>query len=404
MKVDVQPEVNIGMIGHVDHGKTTLTEALSGEWTDRHSEEIRRGISIRLGYADTIFYRCPECGTYGTDKKCKKCGAKTEMLRAVSFVDSPGHETLMATMLSGASLMDGALLLIAANEKCPQPQTKEHLMALKIAGVENIVVVQNKIDLVTQEEAYKNYLEIKEFLKGSVAENAPIIPISAHHDANISVLIETIEKTILTPERDRTKPARLFTARSFDINSPGKRPQDLKGGVRGGSLLQGTLKIGDEIEISPGVKEVDNWAPLKSRVVSLHAGGKSRKEIRPGGLAAIGTELDPHITKSDSLNGRVIGIPGTLPPIRHVLTVETHLLDRVVGSEKEIDVESIKTGEPLMMNIGTTTTVGVVKSGRADSAEMRLKLPICAEGGQRVAISRRIGNKWRLIGYGIITG
>ncbi len=404
MKVDVQPEVNIGMIGHVDHGKTTLTEALSGEWTDRHSEEIRRGISIRLGYADTIFYRCPECGTYGTDKKCKKCGAKTEMLRAVSFVDSPGHETLMATMLSGASLMDGALLLIAANEKCPQPQTKEHLMALKIAGVENIVVVQNKIDLVTQEEAYKNYLEIKEFLKGSVAENAPIIPISAHHDANISVLIETIEKTILTPERDRTKPARLFTARSFDINSPGKRPQDLKGGVIGGSLLQGTLKIGDEIEISPGVKEVDNWAPLKSRVVSLHAGGKSRKEIRPGGLAAIGTELDPHITKSDSLNGRVIGIPGTLPPIRHVLTVETHLLDRVVGSEKEIDVESIKTGEPLMMNIGTTTTVGVVKSGRADSAEMRLKLPICAEGGQRVAISRRIGNKWRLIGYGIITG
>ncbi len=404
MKVDVQPEVNIGMIGHVDHGKTTLTEALSGEWTDRHSEEIRRGISIRLGYADTTFYRCPACGTYGTDKKCRKCGEKTEMLRAVSFVDSPGHETLMATMLSGASLMDGALLLIAANEKCPQPQTKEHLMALNIAGVRNIVVVQNKIDLVTQEEAYKNYLEIKEFLNGSVAENAPIIPISAHHDANIGVLIEAIEKTIPTPERDRTKPARLFTARSFDINTPGKRPKELKGGVIGGSLMQGVLKVGDEIEIAPGIKEVDDWAPLKSRVVSLHAGGKSRKEIGPGGLAAIGTELDPQITKSDSLNGRVIGIPGTLPPVRHILTMETHLLDRVVGSQKEIEVDNIKTGEPLMMNIGTTTTVGVVKSGRADSAEMKLKLPICAEEGQRVAISRRIGNKWRLIGYGIITG
>jgi len=404
MKVDVQPEVNIGMIGHVDHGKTTLTEALSGEWTDRHSEEIRRGISIRLGYADTTFYKCPECGTYGTDKKCKKCGAKTEMLRAVSFVDAPGHETLMATMLSGASLMDGALLLIAANEKCPQPQTKEHLMALNIAGVRNIVVVQNKIDLVTQEEAYQNYLEIKEFLKGSVAEDAPIIPVSAHHDANISVLIETIEKTIPTPERDRTKPARLFTARSFDINTPGKRPKDLKGGVIGGSLIQGVLKVGDEIEIAPGVKEVDDWAPLQTKVVSLHAGGKSRKEIGPGGLAAVGTELDPQITKSDSLNGRVIGIPGTLPPVRHTLTMETHLLDRVVGSQKEIEVEGIKTGEPLMMNIGTTTTVGIVKSGRAESAEMKLKLPICAEEGQRVAISRRIGNKWRLIGYGIITG
>jgi translation initiation factor 2 subunit 3 len=404
MKVDVQPEVNIGMIGHVDHGKTTLTEALSGEWTDRHSEEIRRGISIRLGYADTTFYRCPECGTYGTEKKCKKCGAETEMLRAVSFVDAPGHETLMATMLSGASLMDGALLLIAPNEKCPQPQTTEHLMALNIAGVRNIVVVQNKIDLVSQEEAYQNYKEIKEFLRGSVAENAPIIPVSAHHDVNISVLIETIEKTISTPERDRRKPARLFTARSFDINTPGKRPKDLKGGVIGGSLVQGVLRVGDEIEIAPGIKEVDDWAPLRSRVVSLHAGGRPRKEIGPGGLAAVGTELDPQITKSDSLNGRVIGIPGTLPPVRHTLTVETHLLDRVVGSQKEIEVESIKTGEPLMMNIGTTTTVGVVKSGRAESAEMKLKLPICAEEGQRVAISRRIGNKWRLIGYGIITG
>ena len=396
-----QPIVSV--LGHVDHGKTTLTKALSGEWTDRHSEEIRRGISIRLGYADSVFYRCPKCGTYGTEKKCKKCGSKTEMLRAVSFVDAPGHETLMATMLSGASLMDGALLLIAANEKCPQPQTKEHLMALTIAGVDKIVVVQNKIDLVSQEEAYKNYMEIKEFLKGSIAENAPIIPISAHHDANIDILIKAIEENIPTPERDQTKPARLFAARSFDINTPGKRPKDLKGGVIGGSLMQGVLKLDDEIEIAPGINEVNDWAPLRTRVVSLHAGGKPRKKIVPGGLAAIETELDPHITKSDSLNGRVVGLPGTLPPIRHGLTIETHLLERVVGSEKDMSVESIKTREPLMLNIGTTTTVGVVTSGRADSAEIKLKLPVCAEEGQRVAISRKIGNRWRLIGYGIIT-
>ena len=118
MKVPQQPEINIGMIGHVDHGKTTLTKALSGEWTDRHSEELKRGISIRLGYADVAFYKCPECqgpAAYGTSKKCKNCGAEAEFLRAVSFVDAPGHETLMATMLSGAALMDGALRLVAAN-------------------------------------------------------------------------------------------------------------------------------------------------------------------------------------------------------------------------------------------------------------------------------------------------
>ncbi|MDG6221024.1 MAG: GTP-binding protein, partial [Candidatus Thermoplasmatota archaeon] len=150
MRTDIQPEVNIGLVGHVDHGKTTLTKALSGDWTDRHSEEIKRGISIRLGYADTTFYKCKKCeGIEGftVSPKCHTCGGEAEVLRAVSFVDAPGHETLMATMLSGAALMNGALLLIAANEKCPQPQTKEHLMALEIAGLKKTIIVQNKIDL-----------------------------------------------------------------------------------------------------------------------------------------------------------------------------------------------------------------------------------------------------------------
>ena len=150
MKVQKQPEINIGMIGHVDHGKTTLTKALSGEWADRHSEEVKRGISIRLGYADVAFYKCPNCegsAAYGTSAKCPKCGSDTQYLQSVSFVDAPGHETLMATMLSGAALMDGAILLVAANEKCPQPQTKEHLMALSIIGIEKIIIVQNKIEI-----------------------------------------------------------------------------------------------------------------------------------------------------------------------------------------------------------------------------------------------------------------
>ncbi|HDH28209.1 MAG TPA: translation initiation factor IF-2 subunit gamma, partial [Euryarchaeota archaeon] len=123
------------MVGHVDHGKTTLTQALSGVWTDVHSEELKRGISIRLGYADATFRKCPKCDEptcYTTEKKCPVDGSKTEVLRTVSFVDSPGHETLMATMLSGGALMDGAVLVIAANESCPQPQTKEHLMALDV--------------------------------------------------------------------------------------------------------------------------------------------------------------------------------------------------------------------------------------------------------------------------------
>src|SRR3989338_5724892 len=150
-ELPVQPVMNIGLVGHVDHGKTTLTERLSGKWTDTHSEELKRGITIRLGYADFSIYFCEKCHYYTTKNKCIKCNNEVVFQRKISLVDAPGHESLMATMLSGAAIVDGALLLVAANEKCPQPQTKEHLMALHISGIKNVIVVQNKIDLVSYE-------------------------------------------------------------------------------------------------------------------------------------------------------------------------------------------------------------------------------------------------------------
>jgi len=404
-----QPEVNIGMIGHVDHGKTTLTKALSGEWTDRHSEEVKRGISIRLGYADVNFYKCPQCEgstAYTTQPVCGDCGSEAEFQRAVSFVDAPGHETLMATMLSGAAIMNGALLLVAANEKCPQPQTKEHLMALTIIGVDKIVIVQNKIDIVTKEEALENYREIKEFVKGTIAENAPIIPVSANHNVNIDKLIETIQTTIPTPKQDLKKPARMFVARSFDINTPGSSPHSLRGGVLGGSLTQGKLGVGDEIEIAPGRKVETGrevvWEKITTKIESLHAGDMELEVAKPGGLIAIGTKLDPSMTKSDGLTGRVVGKPGTLPPVLQKFVMTTKLLERVVGAAVDLAVENIKTNEPLMLSVGTATTVGVVTSARGDESEVALKIPVCAEKSQRVAISRKIQGKWRLIGYGII--
>jgi len=401
-----QAVVNIGMIGHVDHGKTTLTEALSGIWTDTHSEELRRGISIRLGYADTSFYRCPSCELYTTKETCPRDGSKTDFLRRVSFVDSPGHETLMATMLSGAAIMDGAVLVIAANEPCPQPQTKEHLMALDIIGIRNIVVVQNKIELLSREEAIESYKQIKEFLQGTWARDAPIIPISAIHRANIDVLIQAIEEHIPTPKHEPSISPRMYIARSFDVNRPGTKPENLVGGVIGGSLLRGKFRMGDEVEIRPGIQLTregrTGWQHLASKIVSLQAGGEPVEEAMPGGLIGVGTKLDPSLTKADYLAGTVAGAPGSLPPVLETLQLEVHLMERVVGTTEELEVKPLTTGEPLMINVGTATTAGTITSARGSQAEVKLKLPVCAERGARAAISRRIAGRWRLIGYGIL--
>jgi translation initiation factor 2 subunit 3 len=401
-----QPSVNIGTSGHVDHGKTTLVEAITGVWTSAHSEELRRGITIKIGYADAAFYKCPACPPpvcYSTQPQCINCGGKSELLRVVSFVDSPGHESLMANMLSGAALMDGAILVMAANEKVPQPQTREHLLALSVLGIQQIVLVQNKADLAQYEEALDNYKQIKEFVGGSIAEKAPIIPVSAQHKLNIDVLIEAIEKTIKTPKRIKNAEPIMHVLRSFDVNKPGTPINQVKGGIIGGALVQGQLNVSDEIEIRPGVldEKKGKYEPISSEVSTLGTGAGLVKSVRPGGLVAIGTKLDPTFTKSDSLIGSVIGKPGTLPNDVEDITIEVVLFDTAVGTAEMVKVEPLRAKEPIRINIGTAAASGYVTNVRDSKVEVKLKKPVCLMPKSRVAISRRIAERWRLIGSGI---
>lgn len=397
------------MVGHVDHGKTTLVHALTGVWTDRHSEEMKRGISIRLGYADATFYECHSCkgeNAISTHEKCPFCGKLGEPFRSVSFVDAPGHETLMATMLSGSALMDGAMLIISANEKCPQPQTKEHLMALELVGISHIVIVQNKIDVVSQKDALANYHDIRTFVKGTIAEHAPIIPVSAQKNINMGALIATLDETIPTPERDPEADPVLFIARSFDVNKPGSTWSDVKGGVIGGSLIKGLFHDGEEIEIRPGIQQqVENktkWEPIITKVTAIHKGVKKVATATPGGLVAFGTKLDPAITKSDMLSGQVAGHVGKLPPVWNQMWFSVKLMERVVGSDEEQETEPLKQREPLMLSVGTAVTVGIIQNTRKGAVEVVLKRPVCAEIGSPIAISRQIGGRWRLIGMGTL--
>jgi translation initiation factor 2 subunit 3 len=400
-----QPCVNIGTSGHVDHGKTTLVEAITGVWTSAHSEELRRGITIKVGYADAAFYKCPQCPSpvcYSTQPKCTNCGGKSDLQRVVSFVDSPGHESLMANMLSGAALMDGAILVVAANEKVPQPQTREHLLALSVLGIKQIVVVQNKADLVEYKEAVDNYSQIKDFVADSVADEAPIIPVSAQHKLNMDALIEAIESSVKTPPRAKNEAPIMHVLRSFDVNKPGTPIKGVKGGIIGGALIQGEFELEEEIEIRPGLldEKKGRYEPMTSQISTLGTGAGLVEVVKPGGLVAIGTRLDPTFTKSDSLIGSVIGRPGTLPKDVEDVTVETYLFDTAVGTADMVKVEPIKVREPLRLNIGTSAAVGTVTNVRDGKIEVKLKKPVCLMPKSRVAVSRRIAERWRLIGSG----
>ncbi|MBD3210935.1 translation initiation factor IF-2 subunit gamma [Candidatus Micrarchaeota archaeon] len=396
----MQADMNIGMLGHVDHGKTTLTRALTGKWTDTHSEEIKRGISIRLGYADAEIYRCEKTGKLcPSEEACKEDGGKPKLLRKVSIVDAPGHETLMTTVISATSILDGVIFLIAANEPCPQPQTAEHLLVLDSTGVDKIVVVQTKVDLVSKEQALENQKQIREFLKGTIAENAPIIPVAANYGTNIDVLLGTINKVMEPPERDRDAQLRLYVSRSFDINRPGAEIAGLKGGVLGGSIVQGFLKTGEEIEIRPGItkKEGGRPSPVKCQVQGLMEGGDALDTATTGGLVAIGTTLDPSLTKSDALVGSVVGRVGEVPEPVDTIKVKYKMLER-----KDVKNTPLRENEPIVVNVHTSTGVGLIAKLSKGVATIKLKKPTVVYEGMHTALSKRMGQRWRLSAWGQI--
>ena len=406
-KYGYQPCVNIGTAGHVDHGKTTLIQAFTGVWTSVHSQELRRGITIRVGYSDAAFYKCKECEPpvgYSTTPKCPNCKKESELSRVVSFVDSPGHESLMANMLSGSALMDGAMLVIAANEKVPKPQTKEHLLALETLKIKQIVLVQNKIDLISYKEAMSNYNEITKFVKGTNAAKSPIIPISAQSGLNIDALIGAIEETIETPQRDESKNAVMHVLRSFDVNKPGAKIKDIKGGVIGGSLTQGSLKVGDQIEIKPGIinEKKKSYEAISTEIVSLGTGAGIVDSVKPGGLIAIGTKLDPSMTRSDSFIGSIIGKPGTLPENSLEAKIQVSLFDLAVGITDDVKVLPIQVGESLRVNVGTAPVLSKVTKVKSETIDIQFRRPVCLFEGSNIAISRRIADRWRLIGAGVV--
>jgi len=285
--------------------------------------------------------------------------------------------------------------------------------------LEKIIILQNKIDLIFEKEgaAKKNYEEIKNFIATTKAQHSPIIPISAQYHYNVDYILQYISEYIPMPIRDLTSSPKMIIIRSFDINKPGSTIQNLQGGVAGGSIVRGILKIGDEIEIKPGRTEKDPetgkfiCTPILTKVVSLKAEDNSLLYAIPGGLIAVGTNLDPALTKADVLVENVIGYPGELPEIYEELEIRYHLLRRLVGvvssgssgNDSNI-IEEISQGEVLLINVGSTGCGGrIVMTNRITmTCTIRLVKPVCTSPGEKVAFSRKFMNNWRLVGWGTI--
>ncbi|KAJ7325880.1 translation protein [Mycena albidolilacea] len=276
-----------------------------------------------------------------------------KLVRHVSFVDCPGHDILMATMLNGAAVMDAAPLLIAGDEACPQPQMSEHLAAVEIMQLEHIIILQNKIDLIKDAQALEHEKSISAFVKGLVAETAPIVPISAQLKFNI----DAINKYIVT-----RIPVSL---------------NDLSGGVAGGSILTGVLRLGQEVEIRPGVVTIDSTGrhkctPIFSRIVSLHAENNQLQFAVPGGLIGVGTRIDPMLCRADCLVGQILGAVE--------LEISLFLLRRLLGvktspgaDSKQTKVTKLVKTEVLLINIGSTTTGGKVLSVKVEAQATKAK-------------------------------
>lgn len=398
-----QSELNIGTLGHVDHGKTTLTSALTHTWTDVHSESVKRSMTIKLGYADATIKLCKSKDSqfYTTDK-CPD-GSESTIARRISLLDSPGHETLMATAIAGSNIIDAALFVISSTEPCPMPQTKEHLMIINALGIKNVIIVQTKIDIVGKEKAKVHYKQIKQFVKGSVIENAPIVPVIANRNVNIDLLLEEIMKIPL-PKRDTTSDPLMYVARSFDVNKPGTKIKDLGGGVIGGSIIRGNFKVGDKIEIRPGIntakekQKKETYAPIVTTISSISAGSEKLDEAIAGGLIAIGTDLDPALTKADGLVGMIVGHAGKLPESYSTITINYTSLNR-----EDIPKQAFREDEPVLMGIGTGTVIGYIKKAKKNKLEIELKHTICLDKSTKVSILRNFSQRWRLGGYGVLS-
>lgn len=326
---DKTDQLSLGVIGHVDHGKTTLVKTLTGMETDRLKEEKQRGLSIVLGFA------------YLETKR-----------GLIDFIDAPGHADFVRTMISGVSGIDAALIVISANEKI-MPQTVEHIRIVSLLGIEHAVVALTKTDLATDDEIRNASAEVRTYFADTSFTNAPIVPVSAQTGAGMDNLVNALGALF------ETKPKRPDVGRFY---LPFDRVFSIKGfgAVGTGTLSAGSVSVGDTAELMPQGR--------KARVRSLEVHGQPVDTAYPGERVAANIRLEGTGPLS---RGNALTAPDWLPPSDY-WDGSLHLLS---DAPKEL-----KSGTKLRVLHGTTEEIATVRLldrdrlKQGDTAPVQLKL------------------------------
>lgn len=435
-----QPVINIGMTGHVSNGKSTLTGVLSGVATQRYASEKKQNITIRLGYANAKIYKCGVCeapmcyqstSSAVFDHNCKICGIKTQLITHVSFIDVPGHGSLMSTMLNGTCIMDYTILVESAiNKIIPAPQTKEHYKITKKANIPTKIVCLNKVDLSTKAQSTQIINDLRTFFEKHGDGDVPILPISGTLNINTDVLCEYISQLPI-PIKNLEEDFKMLIIRSFNINTPQTEIANLNGGVIGGGLERGKLHPGDEVTIYPGfIREKEKvcpievnslykleseweYKPLHSVVQSIKSDENVLQYAIPGGLIGVQLDIDPAMTGSDKLVGQVVFRKNKSESkfkIYETLDIDfvQHLFDDgsqfgfIHGTSMNINVNS----NNITCRVLNATPNEIKNGNNTCKLSVKLYKPVCVELNDHVSINLPADNGGIfIVGFGnIING
>ncbi|MHA1604684.1 MAG: selenocysteine-specific translation elongation factor [Candidatus Freyarchaeota archaeon] len=348
--------VHIGLLGHIDHGKTevarALSEIVSTAGLDKHPQAQERGISIDLGF--TSFH----LDGY-----------------LVTLVDAPGHAELIRSVVAGANIIDAAILVVAADEG-PKIQTGEHIIILQSFGISKAVVALSKIDLVFPTRLKKVKNQIRNILRGTSLEGAPIIPVSAVTGEGIEELKDAIKSILSPPEREVEGPFKMPIDHAFRIKGAGT--------VITGTIHRGRVSIGDEIEIMP-IKQT-------AKVRSIQTFRESREEAKAGdrvGISVTGTEPEK------IYRGCYAGTPGTLKVTNKLVgkiqmnRLFKYTLRPGVQVHLTVGMPTVPaTMIPFKTSEGRNLLLAEVKSGDTSEAVFRLGESIVADESTPLLVSR----------------